>query len=113
VDDDDLAQRLSVGLGSPGICLPCLGEVAEILETDPKRRRGETWFMTTLWAEGLGVSVTAAVERAVALGLAGAREAQDDLRARGPRSGIYRATVRRLARELKEETDRAIRAALN
>ena len=109
MDDDDLAQRLSVGLGSPGICLPCLGEVAEILETDPKRRRGETWFVTTLWAEGLGVSVTAAVE----LGLTGAREAQDDLRARGPRSGIYRATVRRLARELKEETDRAIRAALN
>jgi hypothetical protein len=113
MDVDDLARRLSVGLGSPGICLPCLGEVAHILETDPKRRRGETWFMTTLWAEGLGVSVTAAVERAVAIGIADAGEAQDDLRARGPRSAIFRATVRRLARELAEETRRAMEAAMN
>ena len=113
MDCDDLAKRLSVGLGSPGICLPCLGEVAHILETDPTRRRGETWFMTTLWAEGLGVSVTAALERAVALGITGAPEARSDLRARGARSAIFRATVRRLARELQEETDRAIRAALN
>ena len=110
---DDLARRLNVGLGSPGICLPCLGEVAHILETDPERRRGEAWFMTTLWAEGLGVSVTSAVALAVEQGLPGAGEARADLRARGARSEIFRATVRRLARELEEGTRRAMQAALN
>ena len=113
MDAAALASRLDVGLGSHGICFPCLGEVAEILETDPKRRRGETWFMTTLWSEGLGVSVATAVERAVALGLPDAAEAQADLRARGARSDIYRATVRRLARELAEDTRRRMEAAMN
>lgn len=89
----ELASQLDVGLGSPGVCLPCLGEVAHILETDPERRRGETWFTTTLWGEGLGASVTAAVERALERGLPGAEEARADLRARGPRSSIFQATV--------------------
>jgi hypothetical protein len=110
---EDLAARLGVDLRSRGVCLMCLGEVAFILETDPERRRGETWFVTTLWAEGLGDSVAAAVERAVEVGLAGAEEARADLRARGPRSTIFRETVRRLARELAAETERALRAALN
>jgi hypothetical protein len=110
---DDLAARLDVDLRSHGVCLPCLGEVAFILETDPERRRGEPWFVATLWLEGLGDSVAAAVQRAVERGVPGADDASADLQARGPRSTIFRETVRRLARELAAETERAMRAALN
>jgi hypothetical protein len=45
--------------------------------------------------------------------LADAVEARDDLRARGCRSGIFRAMVRRLAGELEQETQRVIAASLN
>jgi|SRR4051794_28099404 hypothetical protein len=107
-----LAARLSVGLGSPGVCYPCLGEVAhELAEGDGHRI--EQWVVPTLWVEGLGVTVTAAVERAVQVGLPNAVAARDDLAARGCRSGIFRAVVRRLARELHQETRRAIAASLN
>jgi len=107
-----LAARLSVGLGSPGVCYPCLGEVAHELECGDGHRV-EQWVVGTLWIEGLGVTVTAAVERAVQLGLPDAEAARADLAARGCRSGIFRAVVRRLARELHPETQRAIDAALN
>ena len=101
-----LAAKLSVGLGSHGVCYPCLGMVA--LERDAER-----WVAPTLWVEGLDVTVTAAVARAAELELADAVEARDDLQARGCRSGIFRAVVRRLARELEQETQRAIAASLN
>jgi hypothetical protein len=107
-----LAKRLSVGLDSPGVCYPCLGEVAFELERG-EGHRVERWVVPTLWVEGLGVAVVAAVERAVRLGVPGADPARDDLAARGCRSGIFRAVVRRLARELHQETQRAIAAALN
>lgn len=107
-----LAARLSVGLGSHGVCYPCLGEVAHELECGDGHRV-ERWVVGTLWIEGLGVTVTAAVARAVQLGLTDAEEARDDLAARGCRSGIFRAVVRRLARDLQQETRRAIAAALN
>jgi hypothetical protein len=112
MDCDDLAKRLSVGLGSPGICLPCLGEVAHELEIGGDGSM-ERYVVPSLWAEGLGVTVTAAVARAVAVGLPDAQEARADLEARGPRSTIFRATVRRLARELAEQTRRAEEAAMN
>jgi hypothetical protein len=101
-----LSAKLSVGLGSHGVCYPCLGMVA--LEDHAER-----WVAPTLWVEGLGLAVGAAVERAVELGLADAVEARDDLRARGCRSGIFRAMVRRLAGELEQETQRVIAASLN
>ena len=107
-----LAARLSVGLGSHGVCYPCLGEVAYELEHDDGHRV-EQWVVPTLWIEGLGVTVTSAVERAVQLGLPDAEAARDDLVERGCRSGIFRAVVRRLARELHRETQRAIAASLN
>lgn len=109
MDADDaapLAAKLSVGLGSHGVCFPCLGMVAD-------ERAAERWVAPTLWVEGLGVTVTAAVERAVELDLTDASAARDDLRARGCRSGIFRAVVRRLARELEEEAQRARAASLN
>jgi hypothetical protein len=107
-----LAARLSVGLGSHGVCYPCLGEVAHELECGDGHRV-EQWVVGTLWVEGLGVSVSAAVERAVRLGLPGADAARADLAARGCRSGIFRAVVRRLARDLQQETRRAFAASLN
>ena len=111
MDADCLALRLDVTLRSRGVCYPCLGEVAHILETDPKRRRGVAWFVTTLWAEGLGESVAVAVARAREL--PDAAEAERDLQARGPRSAIFRAVVERLARELDAETRRALAASMN
>jgi len=107
-----LAAKLSVGLGSHGVCYPCLGLVADERAAGDGRE-AEHWVVSTLWAEGLGISVTAAVERAVELDLPDAAAARDDLRARGCRSGIFRAVVRRLARELEQETQRAIGVSLN
>jgi hypothetical protein len=112
VDAALLARRLSVGLGSPGVCYPCLGEVAFELKEEGDGS-AERYVVPTLWIEGLGATVTAALERAVAVGLPDADEALDDLRSRGPRSTIFREVVRRLARELDAETERAMRAALN
>ena len=107
-----LAEKLSVGLGSHGVCYPCLGLVADEL-TAGDGREAERWVVPTLWAEGLGITVTAAVERAVELELLDAAAARDDLKARGCRSAIFRAVVRRLARELEQETQRALAASLN
>ena len=107
-----LAEKLSVGLGSHGVCYPCLGMVAHELASGGGRA-AEHWVVPTLWAEGLGITVTAAVERAVELELFDAAVARDDLRARGCRSAVFRAVVRRLARELEQETQRAVAASLN
>jgi hypothetical protein len=112
MDADDLARRLDVNLGSKGVCYPCLGEVAHNLQTRT-RRGGELEFVSTLWAEGLGDSVMFAVATAVECGLPGAGIAQHDLAARGCRSDIFRAVVRRLALELHENTRRALAASLN
>jgi hypothetical protein len=112
MDADQLALRLDVNLRSRGVCYPCLGEVAHNLKTR-KRRGGEIEFVGNLWAEGLGESVAFAVGSAVARGLPGALEAQQDLASRGRRSDIFRAVVRRLALELDQETQRAFAAWLN
>jgi hypothetical protein len=107
-----LAEQLSVGLGSHGVCYPCLGLVADELASGDGREI-ERWVVPTLWAEGLGITVTTAVVRAVELELPDAAAARDDLQARGCRSGVFRAVVRRLARELEQETKRAFAASLN
>jgi hypothetical protein len=112
MDADELALRLDVTLGSRGVCYPCLGEVAHNLKTR-KRRGGEIEFVGNLWAEGLGESVAFALGRAIARGIPGALAAQEDLAARGGRSAIFRAVVRRLALELDQETQRALAAWLN
>jgi hypothetical protein len=112
VDITSLARRLDVGLGSHGVCYPCLGAVAFELDEGGDGSM-ERWVVPTLWIEGLGVTVTAALERAVVLGCPDAEEAMADLRSRGPRSLIFRAVVRRLAQELAAETKRRMQAALN
>lgn len=66
-----------------------------------------------LWAEGLGGPVEDALHSAARRGIPDADEALRDFEARGPRSDIFRAIVRRLAEDLKEEVDRTYRASLN
>ena len=99
MDVNDLALRLDLNLDSPGVCYPCLYEFG---------RSEDNWFVVTLWAEGLGKSVRAALRAHPE-----AAEAQQDFDARGCRSDIFRAVVRRLARELHEHSERASAAVWN
>ena len=70
-------------------------------------------IVPNLWAEGLGGPVEDALHSALRRGVPAAREALRDFEARGPRSDIFKAIVRRLAEDLKEEVDRSFRASLN
>jgi hypothetical protein len=109
-----LAARLHVGLDSPGVCTACLSFVAFALDEDDERRvAGEiTHIAPVLWDEGLGDVVRLALERAAAKdGEAGV--ALGHLEAERERSGIFRAVVRRLAVEAREEVRRVHLASLN
>ena len=110
-----LARALDVGLASHGVCTACLGMVAMELERgDERAARSVThWVVATLWAEGLGGPVEDALHSAVRKSVPDARAALCDFEDRGPRSEIFRAVVRRLADELKEETHKAYLASLN
>lgn len=110
-----LAGSLDVGLGSPGVCPMCLSLVAtELDRPDGRAVAGRiTMVASTLWAEGLGEVVRDAVERKARSGVAGAADALHDLEARSFRSAIFRAVVRRLARELEADMRRAYLALLN
>jgi NAD(P)-dependent dehydrogenase (short-subunit alcohol dehydrogenase family) len=99
MDADELARRLDVSLHSPGVCLACLDEYAQ---------SGDNWFVVTLWQEGLGDTVAAAL-RAVA----GADELKRDFASRGCRSDLFRAVMRKLAREIEEDARRALAAIWN
>ncbi len=84
------------------------------LEDDERQVAGRiTSVAPDLWAEGLGESVRAALDRAAAGSAPAAAEALCDLEERHWRSRIFRAVVRRLAVELRDETERAYRASLN
>ena len=96
MDADELALRLDVNLHSPGVCHPCLYEYG---------REEDNWFVVTLWQEGLGDSVAAALRA-----FPGEDAIQRDFAARGCRSAIFRAVVRRLARELAEHTEKVLAA---
>lgn len=112
---DALARALDVGLRSPGVCPMCLSLVAmELDRADGRAAAGRiTMIAPTLWVEGLDRPVQEALERKVRSGTADAPEALRDLEEWGFRSGIFRAVVRRLAAELKEDTRRAYLASLN
>ena len=99
MDADELALRLDVTLHSRGVCYPCLYEYG---------READNWFVVTLWAEGLGESVAAALRAHP-----GEEAVQDDFASRGCRSDIFRAVVRRLARELDEHARKATAATWN
>jgi hypothetical protein len=110
-----LARTLEVGLGAHGVCPACLGMVAMELDHGDERSVAASVRMVVpnLWAEGLGGPVEDALRGAVRRGVADAPEALGDFEDRGPRSDIFRAVVRRLARELSEEVNRAYLASLN
>ena len=110
-----LAKSLDVGLHSPGVCPMCLLLVATELERkDGRAVAGRiTMIAPTLWAEGLDRPVRDALERKARSGAAEATDALLDFDERGFRSGIFRAVVRRLAAELKENARRAYLASLN
>jgi hypothetical protein len=93
----------------------CLSLVAaELDRADGRAVAGRiTMVASTLWVEGLGAVVRDAVERKARSGVADATDALCDLEARSFRSAIFRAVVRRLARELEEDMRRAYLALLN
>jgi hypothetical protein len=99
MDADELALRLDVNLHSDGVCLPCLYEFSQ---------SGDNWFVVTLWQEGLGETV-ASVLRVVP----GAEDLKRDFEARGCRSEVFRAVMRKLAREIEEDSRRALAARWN
>src|SRR4051812_39827482 len=96
-DPATLAASLDVGINSPGVCQPCLSLISMGPDADPREvARSIRWVAGTLWLEGFGDTVRDALERS------DAPEAPDALRdfaARGLRSEIYLAVVRRLANE--------------
>lgn len=97
MDPDALAQRLDVNLHSDGVCLPCLYEFS---------RSGDKWFIVTLWHDGLGDTVASALRS-----ISGAEDLKRDFDARGCRSDVFRAVMRKLSREIEEDARRA-RAAI-
>lgn len=99
MDADELAQRLDVTLRSRGVCLPCLYEFS---------LSGDAWFVVTLWVEGLGETVAAALAA-----VPGAEELKRDFESRGCRSEIFRAVLRRLGREIQEDAKKARDAVWN
>ena len=102
---ESVAGALPVGLHTRGVCPMCL---LFLIQGGP-----EAAVVTNLWAEGMGDSVRAELADAALRGLAGAADALADFDARGCRSSIFRAVVRRLARELDESARRAYQASLN
>ena len=80
-------------------CPMCIFGVACGLDSDDEResRRALQFFMPLLWDEGLGGPVRAALEAAREAEVADAGAAIADLDARGPRSFVFGAVVRRLA----------------
>jgi len=108
-----LAIKLDVELNA--VCHMCLSVVSFALEEGtPDEIAGALRRMTPeLWADGLGERVLASVARLCAAGVPHALEALAELEARGGRSVVARAIVRRLAVELSARMRRAGEAAMN
>lgn len=110
-----LAEGLELELHSAGVCLACLTFVAFPLDSgDERKARGAARaFASDLWAEGLELTATLALETARRDGVAHAEEAIADVRRHGARSVVVRAIVWRLAELMVEElrASRAVRAA--
>ncbi len=108
-----LATRLDVALDR-GICRACLSVVAlAIREGTAAQVRGQLCSIApNLWYEGLAEVALAAVSDAVEQGVPDASAALSELEARGARSGVARAIVRRLAVELlrHDEMERRLAA---
>ncbi|HZR95243.1 MAG TPA: hypothetical protein VFA56_06085 [Gaiellaceae bacterium] len=109
-----LAAELDVGLHSPGLCLACLSFVAFADAGDERAvRREVTQIAPGMWDDGFGVAVRHALAAAAARGVHGAASALRDLDERRWRSAIFRAVIRRLSVELRDDARRRYHASLN
>jgi hypothetical protein len=109
-----LARELDVGLHSPGLCLACLSFVVCADEDDERAIRREiAGIASGLWHDGFGGAVRAALAAAAETGAASASAALRDLDERKWRSEIFRAVIRRLSVELRDEARRSYYASLN
>jgi hypothetical protein len=100
---DRLVDQLELTL--EGICLACLSFVSFPLDQDapwPVVEGAVRRLTPDLWVDGLEQQAFDAVRRAVGRGVPDAEAALADLEAFGPRSGVARAIVRGLARQLVE-----------
>lgn len=76
-------------------------------------RRAIRFFAPLLWDEGLDAPVRVALDQAAVKGIPGAEAAITDVEARGPRSRVVEAIVRRLAAQMLEELERGYASSLN
>jgi hypothetical protein len=97
-----VAAELDLDVDDIGICHACLSFVSMALDRGDEREvREETNRMTPiLWEEGLAPPARHALERARKGGIPGAEAALTDVEARGGRSAVAKAIVRRLAADL-------------
>lgn len=103
-----LVRTLELSLDDLPICLACLSFVAFAIDSGDEReiRRWTRQMTPDIWAEGLALPATLAVERARRHGVVGAADAVSDLELHGGRSAVARAIVRRLAEELAAQARR-------
>jgi len=96
-------------------CPLCLLNVAFALQDGDERevRSRIRFHAPILWDEGLDEATLAALERAAAAGVPNAREALENVRARGARSPVVHALVRVRALEMVADMRRADIAAMN
>lgn len=104
---DAIAARLELDLDD-GICHACLSFVSFAIDDGDEREvRGWVRRMTPdIWSDGLDAQAFAAVRKACDAGVADSEQALADLEAKGGRSVVARAIVRRLAGELAEREAR-------
>jgi hypothetical protein len=105
---DALAASLDLDFHELAICRACLLFVTLPLDGGDERKiRGALRsFTPVLWDEGLALPLQAALERARRAGVPDAEAAIADIEARGPRSRVAQAAVRRLAAQQLEEMKR-------
>jgi len=102
-----IAARLELDLDD-GICHACLCFVSFAVDRGDEREiRREVRAMTPdLWSDGLDKQAFAAVRMACDAGVTDAEQALADIEAKGGRSVVARAILRRLAGELAERAAR-------
>jgi hypothetical protein len=108
VKADAFVRTLELDLDDLPICLACLSFVAFAIDGGDEReiRRWTRQMTPDLWAEGLALPATLAVERARRNGIAEAADAIADLELHGGRSAVARAIVRRLGEQLSARARR-------
>ena len=99
---DGLATQLDLDVDTIAICLACLSFVAFAIEAGDEReiRRWTNRMAPDLWEEGLEQPARTALEQARDLGVPGVEAALEDVEARGARSPVVKAIVRRLGSDL-------------